>query len=89
MAVGEITTVVTRIAAHNLSVRGVSQEKRAALASRTLAFGLDRQPVGLRRPCFLLDGDELRGGLNADLGVELIVIAAFMSPNWAERKMVR
>ncbi len=34
----------------------------------TLAFGLERRLIELGRPCFVLDGDNIRHGLNRDLG---------------------
>jgi adenylylsulfate kinase-like enzyme len=34
----------------------------------TLAFELERRLIELGRPCFVLDGDNIRHGLNRDLG---------------------
>jgi bifunctional enzyme CysN/CysC len=34
----------------------------------TVAAALERQLIGMGRPCYLLDGDNLRHGLNGDLG---------------------
>ena len=77
----------------------------------TIAAGVERALVATGRPAYLLDGDNVRHGLNGDLGFSaqdraenvrrvgetaklmldagLIVLAAFISPFRAERRMAR
>jgi adenylyl-sulfate kinase len=40
----------------------------SAAGKSTLAAGLERRLVDAGRPCYLLDGDSLRAGINRDLG---------------------
>ncbi|PQV44420.1 adenylyl-sulfate kinase [Paraburkholderia sp. BL21I4N1] len=37
----------------------------------TLAFALERELIALGRPCYVLDGDNIRHGLTSDLGFRL------------------
>ncbi|MFO1321934.1 MAG: adenylyl-sulfate kinase [Burkholderiales bacterium] len=77
----------------------------------TLAFELERRLTDQGRACFVLDGDNVRHGLNGDLGFApadrrenirrvaevahlmnqagLIVVAAFITPYDADRRMAR
>ena len=40
----------------------------SAAGKSTLAFALERTLVAQKRPCYVLDGDNLRHGLNSNLG---------------------
>lgn len=77
----------------------------------TLAAGLKRRLTDAGKPCYVLDGDQVRAGINRDLGFApqdrrenirrvaeiarlmndagLIVVAAFISPYRADRRMAR
>lgn len=83
----------------------------SAAGKSTLAFALERALIDQGHACYVLDGDNVRHGLNRNLGFShedrtenirriaevaklindagLIVIAAFISPYRADRKLAR